>query len=229
MEAAVRKAEQSHRMNLERRFPIVSSGVGGRIPTGRLTLTPTGSDPQYVYLDRDTHENRILFYAPSVPLNVYLPASPTVGDTYRFVFGGTEKIYFKMQNDNHVLCGPFESLLFSADMDELRITHASWFNPWMGPGSGFFYQKEMLGFFDINTSEALLQWFVLTYTGRESQVSDGFIDTDGDGEYWDPAWLPPETPVHPLTYKTCTEWMVIQAHGFCRLLINSGEQSETPF
>ena len=213
-------------------------GVVGRIPTGRLTPTTTstyidGFETQHIYLDRDTHENRILFYAPVVVLNVHLPVNPTIGDTYRFVFAGTEDIYFKMQNNNHVIVGPFEILLspISAS-EEFQIVHAYWFNPSMGPLSVFFWQKDQLVFDGINTSVALVQWFSLTYTGKERQVSDGFIDTDGDGGYWDPAWLPLPPivpPFHPLTYKTCTEWMVRQAHGYCQLLVNTGEQSETPF
>lgn len=238
MEAACRKVERMTAIQQSRR-QSVSAGSGGdggdKIPTGRLTLTTTstwdsGTETQHVYLDRDTHENKILFYAPVTELHFHLPSNPTIGDTYRIVFGGTEDVYVKMQNDNHVIVGPFESLWFSSDHEEFRIVHAYWFNEGMGPGSAFYYQKERLSFRGINTSIAMLQWFVLTYTGKERQVPVDFIDTDGNGLYWNPSWYTPPTAIHPLVYNTCTEWMVRQAHGFCRIFVDSvNDTSETPF
>jgi hypothetical protein len=222
LEAACRKVERMAAINQVRRQPVpsgFSSGGGGdSIPTERLTLSPTstwdtGTETKHVYLDRDIHRNKILYYNIRDPFWFHLPMSPVIGDTYTIAVHTIQPIFVRSLNFDHFIRAP----LFSYQTFENQAIHGHWFCPYVGPQSICKYGYEWMTMYMEEFPE-LIQWLEITYTGIEVQVAEGYEDVDGDGMYWNSDWNDQGYgvhPNHPLILKTSTEWQVRRIHGNC--------------
>jgi hypothetical protein len=208
LESVVRKVERMAEINQTRRMSVSPGGGGGGdgpdIPAGRVAIATADT-----YLTRTDHLGKIIYCCGdnipgSGPAYLYLPSSPKVGETYMICFKPTsEPMSIHMANLDHVIVAS-PPVLASYEADDCDCVAAYWFD-YVG-GSGTPYKKESLEFKVVGNSGDMVSWVFITYTGKKIQISTTYTDTDGDGEY-------SPIPIHPIIWRTCTEWSIWRCTG----------------
>lgn len=107
IQETIRRVERMADVNFRRRMPVSGwypEGAGGwPMPDGRVGIYSTTSK----YLTRELHQGKwIMMQNISDPIEVILPANPTVGDFYYFMaynIGGTAKIFSSTTVDQTII------------------------------------------------------------------------------------------------------------------------------